>query len=142
MGEDLRHDCMCPIQRMLLHHPVVAADGYSYEQSAIENWFSEHGTSPMTNMPMSSLSLVPNITLAKITRSLHKIDPSDSDLESDDGHLSGSDNSDKEHCAGVIDIDCAIADLCPDLSRASIGSAPPPLQDGVSATSTSVGPLA
>jgi tRNA A-37 threonylcarbamoyl transferase component Bud32 len=50
----------CPITYELFVHPVLAEDGYTYEQSAIERWIEEHGTSPMTRDPMTIAGLRPN----------------------------------------------------------------------------------
>ncbi|XP_031446703.1 WD repeat, SAM and U-box domain-containing protein 1 isoform X2 [Phasianus colchicus] len=55
---------LCPITRELMKDPVIAADGYSYEKEAIENWISnKRRSSPMTNLPLPSLVLTPNRTL-------------------------------------------------------------------------------
>ncbi|NXY69457.1 WSDU1 protein, partial [Glareola pratincola] len=55
---------LCPITRELMKDPVIAADGYSYEKDAIENWLSnKRRSSPMTNLPLPSLVLTPNRTL-------------------------------------------------------------------------------
>lgn len=43
--------------------PVIAADGSSYERSAIEDWLSRKKTSPMTNEPFLNDTLTPNDTL-------------------------------------------------------------------------------
>ena len=32
-------DYLCPITRELMQNAVVAADGYSYDEIAIKNWF-------------------------------------------------------------------------------------------------------
>ncbi|NWW87049.1 WSDU1 protein, partial [Rhynochetos jubatus] len=55
---------VCPITRELMKEPVIAADGYSYEKEAMENWITnKRRTSPMTNLPLASLMLTPNRTL-------------------------------------------------------------------------------
>ncbi|XP_065493566.1 WD repeat, SAM and U-box domain-containing protein 1 isoform X2 [Caloenas nicobarica] len=55
---------LCPITRELMKDPVIAADGYSYEKEAMENWISTNRrSSPMTNLPLPSLLLTPNRTL-------------------------------------------------------------------------------
>ncbi|KAM9235999.1 WD repeat, SAM and U-box domain-containing protein 1 isoform 4-T4 [Leptosomus discolor] len=55
---------LCPITRELMKDPVIAADGYSYEKEAMENWISnKRRSSPMTNLPLHSLLLTPNRTL-------------------------------------------------------------------------------
>ena len=43
--------------------PVIAADGHSYERSAIDEWFENKVTSPITNLPLDSTALLPNYTL-------------------------------------------------------------------------------
>ncbi|NXL87794.1 WSDU1 protein, partial [Alectura lathami] len=55
---------LCPITRELMKDPVIAADGYSYEKEAMENWISsKRRSSPMTNLPLHTLMLTPNRTL-------------------------------------------------------------------------------
>ncbi|XP_074767513.1 WD repeat, SAM and U-box domain-containing protein 1 isoform X1 [Athene noctua] len=55
---------LCPITRELMKDPVIAADGYSYEKEAVENWISnKRRSSPMTNLPLTSLMLTPNRSL-------------------------------------------------------------------------------
>ncbi|NXG44649.1 WSDU1 protein, partial [Psilopogon haemacephalus] len=55
---------LCPITRELMKDPVIAADGYSYEREAMENWITnKRRSSPMTNLPLPSLMLTPNRTL-------------------------------------------------------------------------------
>ncbi|NWU97112.1 WSDU1 protein, partial [Upupa epops] len=55
---------LCPITRELMKDPVIAADGYSYEKAAMENWIStKRRSSPMTNLPLPSPLLTPNRTL-------------------------------------------------------------------------------
>lgn len=38
----------------------MAADGFTDERSAIEDWLSRNATSPMTNAALMSKTLVPN----------------------------------------------------------------------------------
>ncbi|XP_023188541.1 WD repeat, SAM and U-box domain-containing protein 1 isoform X1 [Xiphophorus maculatus] len=55
---------LCPITRELMREPVIAADGYSYERQAIENWIhTKNRSSPMTNLPLLTTLLTPNHTL-------------------------------------------------------------------------------
>jgi len=59
----------CPITFELMLDPVIAADGYSYERSAMENWIAKKGAgalSPMTGIPLRHLELLPNITLRTV----------------------------------------------------------------------------
>lgn len=46
--------------------PVVASDGQTYEKYAIENWFKEHDTSPMTNAKVPNKILTPNLLIRSI----------------------------------------------------------------------------
>ncbi|KAL2227252.1 UNVERIFIED_CONTAM: U-box domain-containing protein 52 [Sesamum indicum] len=55
--------CMCPILEVVMNDPCVAADGYSYERKAIEEWLEENDNSPVTSMPLPNKSLIPNYTL-------------------------------------------------------------------------------
>lgn len=41
--------------------PVIAADGFTYERYAIEQWLAQgHRTSPYTAAPLSHLNITPN----------------------------------------------------------------------------------
>jgi hypothetical protein len=49
--QDVPMDFVCPITSEIMTDPVLCEDGFSYERSAIETWFSkDKRTSPMTNM--------------------------------------------------------------------------------------------
>ncbi|KAI3720864.1 hypothetical protein L2E82_31861 [Cichorium intybus] len=54
---------ICPILKDIMLDPCVAADGYTYDRRAIEKWFEESDSSPMTNLPLPSRSLTPNYAL-------------------------------------------------------------------------------
>ena len=41
---------ICPISRQIFRNPVLASDGYFYEETEIGKWFYTHDTSPMTNL--------------------------------------------------------------------------------------------
>lgn len=43
--------------------PCVAADGYTYDRTAIEKWLEEKDKSPMTNLTLPHKNLIPNYTL-------------------------------------------------------------------------------
>ena len=47
----------------IMDDPVVAADGITYERSAITDWLALHSTSPTTNEPMDSKALFPNVSI-------------------------------------------------------------------------------
>jgi hypothetical protein len=61
----------CPITLTLMNDPVIAADGHSYERSAIEEWIracrnnAGRITSPSTNLVLPHTHLVSNHSLAQ-----------------------------------------------------------------------------
>ncbi|KAK1589326.1 hypothetical protein Q3G72_032771 [Acer saccharum] len=58
---------LCPIFQEVMKNPHVAADGFSYEVGAIEEWLGMgHDTSPMTNLRLKHKSLTPNHTLRSL----------------------------------------------------------------------------
>ena len=56
---------LCPILGTLMADPVVAADGHTYERSAITEWFKTSNISPMTGVPLESKTLIPTYALRK-----------------------------------------------------------------------------
>ncbi|PKI42112.1 putative U-box domain-containing protein 50 [Punica granatum] len=60
---------LCPIFRDIMKNPHVAADGFSYELEAIQEWlWTGHGTSPMTNLRLDHKFLTPNHILRSLIR--------------------------------------------------------------------------
>lgn len=54
-------DFKCPITQQTMVDPVVASDGFTYERSAIMAWLGRgQRTSPVTNLPLTSGTLLPN----------------------------------------------------------------------------------
>jgi hypothetical protein len=53
----------CSITHDRMEFPVIAADGHSYEKSAIEKWFKTKASSPKTGLPLDSTTLLPNYNL-------------------------------------------------------------------------------
>ena len=49
----------CPISMEIMRDPVIAADGHTYERSAIEQWLETHNTSPTTGVELESKQLIP-----------------------------------------------------------------------------------
>lgn len=66
----LKNDLRCPITLEIMHDPVIAGDGHSYERSAIERWLSGHRTSPLTGRVMPSMTLLPNHRLRQLIQDL------------------------------------------------------------------------
>eukprot|EP01117_Protostelium_nocturnum_P016268 TRINITY_DN6398_c0_g1_i1.p1 TRINITY_DN6398_c0_g1~~TRINITY_DN6398_c0_g1_i1.p1 ORF type:complete len:236 (-),score=17.28 TRINITY_DN6398_c0_g1_i1:16-723(-) len=62
--EELPDIYFCPITREVMKNPVIAADGHSYDKDSIELWISKgNHRSPMTNMILPDLKLIPNHAL-------------------------------------------------------------------------------
>ena len=53
----------CPITGLPMIEPVVAADGHTYERSAIARWLQESNRSPLTGGILAHSELVPNYLL-------------------------------------------------------------------------------
>ena len=49
---------------------VVAADGFTYERTAITKWFAKSNCSPMTNEPLANKNLHENKTISAIIQVL------------------------------------------------------------------------
>lgn len=62
------NDFLCPITAEVMEDPVITADGFSYERSAIEAWLASHDTSPLTNNVLPHRLVVPNHTLRSVIR--------------------------------------------------------------------------
>ena len=64
------YNCICNwankdlvfLQEMLME-PVIAADGHTYERSAIQNWLQDHNTSPVTGATLLHMHVVPNLVI-------------------------------------------------------------------------------
>ena len=51
---------LCPITQELMHDPVIASDGHTYERDAIERWFLKKLISPKTGKDLETSALFPN----------------------------------------------------------------------------------
>ena len=58
----------CPITYKPMLDPVVAADGFTYDKTAITKWFSKKNTSPLTGKPLLDQSLRPNRSVLQLVR--------------------------------------------------------------------------
>ena len=61
-------DFICPITTEIMGEPVVAADGQSYERTAIERWLATKSTSPLTGGELEHSILIPNHNLRRTIR--------------------------------------------------------------------------
>ena len=57
---------VCPITLQLMVDPVITADGFTYERSAIESWLERHSTSPCTGATLAHRVLAPSIALRQL----------------------------------------------------------------------------
>ena len=64
--EDLPKEYECPILYECMRDPVIAADGHTYERAAIQHWFNQKRTSPVTNKPLTDVTLRPNYSLRSL----------------------------------------------------------------------------
>lgn len=60
---------MCPIFHTVVQDPVMAADGHTYERTAIENWLQKSNRSPLTREIIPK-TLVPNVALKQLIEAL------------------------------------------------------------------------
>lgn len=60
------NEYLCPITGCIMVDPVIAADGSTYERSAIKKWLASHSSSPATNNQLKTKTLVPNLALRKL----------------------------------------------------------------------------
>lgn len=58
---DVPEDFICPITHEIMTDPVMCEDGFTYERSAIIEWFAkDKNTSPMTNSVLTSTEVFEN----------------------------------------------------------------------------------
>jgi hypothetical protein len=69
-GMRVRDEFLCPITFELMMDAVVAADGHSYERSAITKWMASKDNSPRTGEPLNNKKLVPNLNLKRIIQDM------------------------------------------------------------------------
>jgi len=60
----------CPITHQLFVDPVIASDGFSYERSAIDQWFKSSDKSPVTGTKITR-ALIPNHALRNAVQEVY-----------------------------------------------------------------------
>lgn len=65
---DAPSSLFCPITQEIMIHPVLAADGHTYELVAIQQWLENNDRSPMTNVKLPNKDLVPNHAVKSLIR--------------------------------------------------------------------------
>ncbi|UJR15022.1 hypothetical protein I4U23_001998 [Adineta vaga] len=68
--EHIRSLLTCSLTKAIVTDPVVAADGFTYERSAIENWMKKNDYSPMTHEKFAHTNLNPNYVVKQILHSI------------------------------------------------------------------------
>ena len=53
----------------LLREPVIAADGYTYERHAFQEWLKQHNDSPVTGHPLQIAAMLPNFAIMAVVES-------------------------------------------------------------------------
>ena len=74
--ESMADRFICPITQEIMTDPVIAADGFSYERTAIEQWIKVKGNaalSPCTGQPLAHTQVIPNITLKNAIQDYHSL---------------------------------------------------------------------
>ena len=85
-ASDAAKTLLCPITQTAMSDPVVALDGHTYERRAIEQWFARGRlTSPVTNLRLPSVALVPNHALKSAADALHEATEPPRRPKKDDG---------------------------------------------------------
>ena len=54
---------ICPITQEVMHDPVVVDGGFTFEREAIEDWFVNNNTNPMTGEVLSNTTVSPNFAI-------------------------------------------------------------------------------
>ena len=54
---------VCHAVQAALQDAVIAADGHTYERSALEQWLQHHDTSPVTGATLPHKRLLPNMLI-------------------------------------------------------------------------------
>jgi len=72
---DVPIEFICPITHEIMKEPAMAEDGFTYESSAIDEWFKIKPYSPMTNLELASTETIMNKVLKdKIEKFLESLD--------------------------------------------------------------------
>jgi len=61
---DLPTEVICPITRDLMQSPVIAADGFTYDQRAIQLWIKRKDISPMLGLKLNTKRIIENKTMS------------------------------------------------------------------------------
>ena len=58
------------VVQAVMHEPVIAADGHTYEQDAIQGWLQHSTSSPVEGCHLKHTRLVPNVLVRKLLQNI------------------------------------------------------------------------
>lgn len=67
LGIQIPYHFRCPISLELMRDPVIVGTGQTYDRSSIESWAATGNTTcPVTRLPLTDFTLIPNHTLRRL----------------------------------------------------------------------------
>ncbi|KAK1439934.1 hypothetical protein QVD17_05759 [Tagetes erecta] len=67
LGVQIPYHFRCPISLELMRDPVIVGTGQTYDRSSIEPWMATgNSTCPVTRLPLTDFTLIPNHTLRRL----------------------------------------------------------------------------
>ncbi|KAI3675306.1 hypothetical protein L1987_84895 [Smallanthus sonchifolius] len=67
LGVQIPYHFRCPISLELMRDPVIVGTGQTYDRSSIESWVATGNTTcPVTRLPLTDFTLIPNHTLRRL----------------------------------------------------------------------------
>lgn len=70
----IKQELKCPITMSRMCDAVVTCDGHSYERESIVRWLRRHGTSPKSNIVLSSKALITNRNVSLLASLVRDVD--------------------------------------------------------------------
>ena len=72
LGDKLPDEIICPITKEIFFDPVSTVDGATFEKEAIQYWFQENDTSPITGLKLASKNLINNFLVKKFVTEFYE----------------------------------------------------------------------
>ncbi|KAI3809856.1 hypothetical protein L1987_19458 [Smallanthus sonchifolius] len=67
LGVQIPYHFRCPISLELMRDPVIVGTGQTYDRSSIDSWVATGNTTcPVTRLPLTDFTLIPNHTLRRL----------------------------------------------------------------------------
>ncbi|MCP5508797.1 MAG: ankyrin repeat domain-containing protein [Chlamydiales bacterium] len=73
---EIPYEYICPITHLLMLHPVIAADGETYEEEAIAKYLVSNNLSPVHRTQLSTKNLIPNLAIKRRINAFLETNPS------------------------------------------------------------------